>query len=886
MLRMFVHTASVRIATLRVGRRVVAWCACLLLCCALPAQAIIREVDPGELPKLDADEGLLLIAVDSDVSLRSVRISRQGVNLDMRSMRGVEPGRSSQLYVLPAGRYRWTSVGYIGEFKLSKDPEFGFEVKPGVLNYPGDLLFRRASWFSAVVHIGNRGLLALDWLEKEHPALSRSQRFEYTGHYPDPFPAMYREATAQGRPAEDRTLDAPSPGTLPIALDELWRPSRLQMIELNPRGDLFAEVVVFEVPGSGKKSSKEGEGSGGWRWAINLVDIEKGSLVRLYESPKPVSRLDWADDRSLIMSIGRRDELDALIVAHVVDTPEGRSYAKVIVPRVGVLVKVLADQPGRILFASASSSGSRRAMVHRLDVRSQKALDRFDFAASARLNHGIDNGLAFFADAAGRIRMAIGIDDDGQRVLIHGVDGQYRQVMVLDEEADFDPRGLSADGNLIYGLAERDRGQRELVELDPATGKVTRTVYAKPGRDIASPMFAPSGELIGASYLDNGLLVSHYFEETNAKLYGKLQAAFPGKAVTILQRNPTGRKFLVAVSGSDKPTDVYFFDADTSRASLVSETKPWLASHAFAPATTLHAKSRDGFEIEAYLTMPRGAKGKVPLVLFPHGGPIGVRDALYFDPEVQIVASLGYAVLQVNFRGSEGFGTAFRKAGERSYGSAIEDDIDAALALALARYPLDETRMCAIGASYGGYSAMVSAIRWPGRFRCVVSMAGISDRALFFTASDTARSAEGRALIEKMIGNPNTDMAEMMAYSPLYRYRELTLPILLVHGREDLRVDYEHTRRLVRMLNLAGRPPALIELADEAHGIEDDENKTRVWGAIAGFLRAHLSDPPAAAAAPPAATPAATPTATTPPAATTPAPAAPATAAPSASDKP
>ncbi len=875
MLRMSVQIAFARIASFRAGRGVVAWFACLLLCCALPVQAIIREVDPGKLPKLDADEGLLLIAVDSDVSLRSVRISRQGVNLDMRSMRGVEPGRSSQLYVLPAGRYRWTSVGYIGEFKLSKDPEFGFEVKPGVLNYPGDLLFRRASWFSAVVHVSNRGLLALDWLEKEHPALSRSQRFEYTGHYPDPFPAMYREAIAQGRPAEDKTLDPPQPGTLPIALDELWRPSRLQMIELNPRGDLFAEVVVFEVPGSGKKSSKGGEGGGGWRWAINLVDIEKGSLVRLYESPKPVSRLDWADDRSLIMSIGRSDEPDALIVAHVVDKPEGRSYSKVIVPRVGVLVKVLADQPGRILFASASSSGNGRVVVHRLDVRDQKALNRFDFAASARLNHGIDNGLAFFADAAGRIRMAIGVDDDGNRVLIHGIDGQYRQVMVLDEEADFDPRGLSADGNLIYGLSERNRGQRELVELDPATGKVTRTVYAKPGRDIASPMFAPSGELIGASYLDNGLLVSHYFEETNAKLYGKLQAAFPGKAVTILQRNPAGRKFLVAVSGSDKPTDVYFFDADTSSASLVSETKPWLASHAFASATTLHAKSRDGFEIEAYLTMPRGAKGKVPLVLFPHGGPIGVRDDLYFDPEVQIVASLGYAVLQVNFRGSEGFGTAFRKAGERSYGSAIEDDIDAALAVALARYPLDETRMCAIGASYGGYSAMVSAIRWPGRFRCVVSMAGISDRALFFTASDSARSAERRVLMEKMIGNPNTEMAEMMAYSPLYRYRELTLPILLVHGREDLRVDYEHTRRLVRMLNLAGRPPALIELTDEAHGIEEDENKTRVWSAIAGFLRANLSDSPAAGAAMPAAAPAAT----------APASAAPAPAAPSPPDK-
>ncbi|MFZ5638677.1 MAG: alpha/beta hydrolase family protein [Pseudomonadota bacterium] len=828
------------------GRKLAAVLAVLLLAAALPAQAIIREVDPGKLPKLDADEGLLVLAVDSNKPLRMVRISRDGVNLDVRTMRGVEKGQSARLYVVPAGRYRWTSVGYLGDYKISKDPEFAFEVKPGVLNYPGHLVFRSTGWFSALVHVSNRGLVALDWLDKTHPALARAQRFAYTGHYPDPFPAIYREALAGAAPAEDKTVDAPSPGTLPLSLDELWRPNRVQMIELNPAGDMFAEVVVFRLPGNdrGKGDKNPAPASGDWRWAIDLVDIAKGSVVRLYESPKPVSRLDWADDRSLIMSIGRSHEPDALIVANVVDKPEGRSYEKVVVPRVGVLVKVRRDRPGRILFASGTSSG--RVAVHELDVRTQKAASGFDFTSGGRLNKGIDNGLAFFVDAADRIRMAIGVDEEGNRVLIHGAEGAYRQIMTLDDEADFDPMALSADGNLIYGLAERDRGQRELVEYDPAAGKVVRTVFSKPGRDILSPLFSPAGELIGASYYDNGFVVSHYFQETDARLYKRLNAAFPGKAVTILQRNATGRKFLVAVGGSDKPTDVYFYDADTAQASLVSETRPWLAQRRFAPATALRVKSKDGFEIEAYLTLPPGAKGKSPLVLFPHGGPIGVRDDRYFDPEVQILASLGYAVLQVNFRGSEGFGTAFRKAGERSYGSAIEDDIDAALAVALAGHPVDPSRMCAMGASYGGYSAMVSAVRWPGRFRCVVSISGVSDRALFFTASDTARSEEGRKLIEERIGNPNTDMDEMLRYSPLYRYRELELPILLVHGREDLRVDYEHTRRLVRMLNIAGRPPALIELEDEGHGIEDDANRTKVWTAVAGFLRAHLGDPLAA----------------------------------------
>ncbi|MEQ1512513.1 MAG: prolyl oligopeptidase family serine peptidase [Lysobacteraceae bacterium] len=805
----------------------------------LPAHAIMREVDPGKSPALNAGEGLLLVSVDSDVDLQSVRISREGINLDMRTMRGVKVGRSAQLYVVPAGRYRWATVGHIGEYRLSKDPEFGFDVKPGVLNYPGDLVFRSTGWNSAIVHVSNRGLLALDWMDKQHPTLSRDRLFEYTGHYPDPFPKLYREARVEGQPAEDKSAEPPVTGQMPIPLKELWRPSRLQLIELNSSGDMFAEVAVFFVSvGQNEKGSDDG---GNWRWAVNLIDIEKSTSVRLFESRKPISRLDWVSDRSLIMSVGGDNEPDILVVAHIEDKPEGRTYDKVIVSRPGLLVRTLEDKPGRILFAS--NDGGGRVEVHQIDVRTQKAINRFDFTSISRINRGIDNGLAFFADASGRIRMAISEGKDKRRVLIHGVEGEFKEVLELNEETDFDPKGLSADGHLIYGLAERDRGQRDLVEFDPATRSITRTVFSKPGYDVIGPLFAPSGQLIGASYYQNGFVVSDYFQDTNAKIYQRLRKAFPGRAVTIMQRNSTSRKFLVAVGGSDNPTDVYFFDADTSNASLVSETKPWLAARNFSPAITLYAKSKDGFDIEAYLTMPLSAKGKVPLVLFPHGGPIGVRDDRYFDPEVQLLASLGYAVLQVNFRGSEGFGTAFRKAGERSYGTAIEDDIDAALAAAIAKYPLDSERMCALGASYGGYSAMVSAIRWPGRFRCVISIAGISDRALFFTASDSGRSAVRRKRMEEMIGNPNTDMSTMLENSPLYRYRELTLPIMLIHGREDIRVDYEHTRRLVRMLNLAGRPPVLIDLKDEGHSIESDENRSRVWNGIAGFLRTHLGDP-------------------------------------------
>src|SRR5690606_33503004 len=302
-------------------------------------------------------------------------------------------------------------------------------------------------------------------------------------------------------------------------------------------------------------------------------------------------------------------------------------------------------------------------------------------------------------------------------------------------------------------------------------------------------------------------------------LQARLQRAFPGKAVRILDRDATSRQVLLLVGGSDQPSEVYHLDATTGTASLLAQMQPWLEDRRFRPSTVVRAMARDGFPIEAYLTLPE-ADAPPPLVVLAHGGPVGIRDTRYFDQEVQFLASLGYAVLQVNFRGSEGYGREFREAGKRSHGTLIEDDVDAALSVVLAGNTVDRGRMCAMGSSYGGYSALVSAIRWPGRFRCVVSIAGVSDRILFFTASDGGRSKKGRERLEEVIGDPRTDTADMLASSPLYRYRELDVPVLLAHGTEDLRVDFEHSRRLSRMLSEAGRPPVLLALEGEGHGVE------------------------------------------------------------------
>lgn len=814
----------------------------LLLLAALtacPAAAAIREVRADERVVVPQGSGLLLVAVDSERALQSVSIRRSDALLGSETLRALPAGTTKRLYLVPAGSYRWTNVREGGtRYQMSDDDEYSFTVSAGVVNYPGHLVYRSLDERRVLAHVANRGLLAMDWLRQTHAQLARDHAFEYRGHYPDPFPAFYREHGAPAAGPVTPPGPLPAPGPLPLPVDVLWKPIELELVGLNPGGDIVATV---------ERSKRDDE----TRWILRLIDLRGEESRLVLESPVEITRIHWSGDRTLVVSCRESGQLDTLFVLHIRGEVGQWAIERLRFPYKGRLVDPLEGDPGHVLFASVYLDNvAAGVQVHKVPISDQRSLDRFRFSRKTALGRSVREGREWFTDGSGELRAAIAYRDD-HHVLLHGRDGEFREVMVLDEAGAFTPLGLSADGNLVYGASDKDREQRDLVEFDPGTGRITRTVFSRPRVDVQSALFDPSHALIGVTYYEEGLLVSEYFDEAGRMMQERLQRAFPGKTVRILDRDAASRQVLLLVGGSDQPSEVYHLDAAAGTAALLLQMQPWLEGHAFRPSTVVRATAADGFPIEAYLTLPE-AGAPPPLVVLAHGGPIGIRDTRYFDPEVQFLASLGYAVLQVNFRGSEGYGREFREAGRRSYGSLIEDDIDAALSVVLAGNKIDRERMCAMGSSYGGYSSLVSAIRWPGRFRCVVSIAGVSDRILFFTASDTGRSKEGRKLLEEAIGDPRTATDEMLEFSPLYRYREIDVPVLLAHGTEDLRVDFEHSRRLSRMLSEAGRPPTLLALEGEGHSFEDEANVKALWEAVAGFLRAHLDPPRGGRAAAPA----------------------------------
>lgn len=803
----------------------------------------IYPLEAGKSPALGADEGLLLVTIDTEFPLEAVYMKHEGAVLNSRVLKNPAAGRSTVLVRVAAGRYGWDKLR-IGnwarswswwDYRLGSDPESYFDVRAGAINYPGDLVVRRITASRSYIQRMDRALLAIDWLESSYPELLKQWPLVYTGPYADPFPAYYLKSRADHGALDSlsgKLLAPPDPGELALSPKTLWQRESLESIALNPAGDLLAMQV--------RADAKE-------TWAVDLVDLKTGESHRVARTDIAFESLRWSGDRNLLLAMdaskllilgAKQSDSDEIIhIVHVGSGSNGkRTYAAAQLPQRGRILDVLENDPDHILFATTGIRGNLR--VHRVDISNEKAIARFNPDTLAAINE-LDKGEHWwFADGAGELAVALSWRDG--KFIFSRKNGRKRQeFLTLEGESNFDPLALSGDGRMLYAITDDARNQRELIAFDIAEQKIAKTLFSKEGVDVVSAIFGASHRPIGVRYYAEGRLISDYFDATERNRVQSLQKVFPGKSIVVIDQSTDGSQLILEVDGSDFAPKYYHLDVNTDRAALIMDAAPWLKDVQFAPTRIVNVTSKDGLKIQAFLTIPDRPQ-KRPLIVMPHGGPVGVSDRLRFDRDTQFLASLGYAVLRVNYRGSDGFGKSFREAGYQQFGSAIEDDIDAALTRVLAEYPIDSARMCVVGFSYGGYSALISTVRWPDRFRCAISVSGVADRLLQYNASDAGRTAEQRKLLKKWWGDPVADGDAFVAASPVYRHRDMKVPIMLVHGTEDIRVDPEQSRRMQRMLELDGRPPVGLILEGEGHGIEKLANMDALWRGIAGFLRAHL----------------------------------------------
>lgn len=418
----------------------------------------------------------------------------------------------------------------------------------------------------------------------------------------------------------------------------------------------------------------------------------------------------------------------------------------------------------------------------------------------------------------------------------------YRKMRRGDHgRIEFDIVGSTDDPNVVLAVTSDGQadGGEAVQSFDLRTRQITG-VIRKPAHNVETVTTDASGRLFAAGYWDDRL--GYEFADTSMKSAFRALDGYFEKACNIyfVGMDATKNRFLLFVSGPKEPGAYFFYDKSSKSLEPLGGTREWLTPERLAPMEALSITARDGQALRAYLTVPVGTTGKRPLVVMPHGGP-EVRDYFAWDDWAQSLAARGWLVLQPNFRGSEGYGRAFTEAGWRRWGDRMQEDVEDCVASLIAGGRADPDRVAIMGASYGGYAALMGAVRRPELYKAVVSIAGVSDLPQMLT-TEKAEGFDSPSYLywRKTVGDPDADRAMLEAWSPRRQAALIAAPVLLIHGKEDTTVLVEQSKIMRDALKKAGKTVDYLEIPDMGHGGWKPQQTMTVLKRAIEFLEPHL----------------------------------------------
>ncbi len=454
------------------------------------------------------------------------------------------------------------------------------------------------------------------------------------------------------------------------------------------------------------------------------------------------------------------------------------------------------------------------------------------------LAHSPIKSAQFYPDNAGVVRFAAASQKDNASKLWYRPNNDADWTLINDENSSHhveSPVGFSADNRIAYLEVDQASGPDAIVAYDTVSGErkeLLRDAWADP--DLFVHTFDDKNVPVGAIYND-GIPHSAFFDPQSreARLYGLLQAAFPGNAVVVTSTTRDGKLALVYTYSDRDPGKFFLFDTQGHQATYLLGRRNWVDPKTMAQTQSLQIKARDGLLLRAYLTVPPGHEAKnLPLVVFPHGGPFTIFDEWGFDPDVQLLAAAGYAVLQVNYRGSGNYGRHFLSIGKREWGGEMQDDLTDATRWTVAQGIVDPSRMCIYGASYGAYAALEGAAKEPNLYKCAVGYVGVYDLPTL-VADEADKSTRLQNWTGDWIG---TDTDKLAAASPDLNAARIKVPVFLAGGGEDHTAPIKHSEKMETALKAAGVPVETLYERTEGHGFYTLEHRHAFYTQLLDFL--------------------------------------------------
>jgi dipeptidyl aminopeptidase/acylaminoacyl peptidase len=451
------------------------------------------------------------------------------------------------------------------------------------------------------------------------------------------------------------------------------------------------------------------------------------------------------------------------------------------------------------------------------------------------------NVAGWLADTNFKVRGAVTAQPDGGLELLVRDNEQSEWSKVLtwnaDDALNSGPVGFTGDGQSLYLEDARDANASRLVKLNLATGDLM-LIAEDPQYDVSSVMIHPDTYEVQAVAFNRDRLEWTLLDESIQLDFDRIRDIHEGD-FSLVSRDDADDTWLIAFNVDNGPIPFYAYSREAQSATFLFDNQPDLSKYTMASMQPIAFTSRDGLTVHGYLTLPSGTDAKnLPMVLNVHGGP-WARDGWGYNPEAQWFANRGYACLQVNFRGSTGYGKNWLNAGDHEWGRNMHNDLVDAVEWAIAQGTADPEKVAIYGGSYGGYAALVGATFTPDLFCCAVDIVGPSNLVTLIH-SVPPYWATFLATFHKRVGNPDTEEEFLKSRSPLFKADQIKIPMLIAQGANDPRVKQAESEQIVAAMKSKGIDYEYMLFPDEGHGFAKPENRIKFYAAAEKFLAQHL----------------------------------------------
>jgi dipeptidyl aminopeptidase/acylaminoacyl peptidase len=453
------------------------------------------------------------------------------------------------------------------------------------------------------------------------------------------------------------------------------------------------------------------------------------------------------------------------------------------------------------------------------------------------------NIVGWMTDHNGKLRIAMAVTGGVNQTLLYRdtEDEEFREVITTNFKETLSPQFFTFDNKNVYAVSNLGRDKAAAVIFDLTKGEEIEVLYENPEYDVSRIGYSRKDKELTAAYYTSWKMQRHFFSEDFKQFIDTLDAKLgvDQYEVGLYDMTRDENKYIVGTSNDRTRTAYYLYDGETDELTYIHRIAPWLDPDHLAEMKPIEYQSRDGLTIHGYLTLPKGLESKnLPVVIHPHGGP-WARDSWGYNSTVQFLANRGYAVLQMNFRGSTGYGREFWEASFEEWGRTMQNDVTDGVNWLIDQGIADEERIGIFGGSYGGYVVLAGLTLTPDLYACGVDYVGVSNMFTFMNTIPPYWEPM-REMFYEMVGHPEEDSAMLAEVSPVFHADKVEAPLFIAQGANDPRVNKAESDQMVEAMRERGVEVKYMVKEDEGHGFRNEENRMEFYREMEVFLAKHI----------------------------------------------